>query len=78
LVCIDACKEGLGGGLMQEGHVICYESTNMNEHEQWYVTRNLELAMIVHALNMWMYYFFGRRLVLMIDHCGMEYLFNHS
>jgi hypothetical protein len=26
LVCTDACKEGLGGVLMQEGKVICYES----------------------------------------------------
>ena len=24
VVCIDACIEGLGGVLMQEGHVICY------------------------------------------------------
>jgi hypothetical protein len=28
LVCTDACKEGLGGVLMQEGKVICYESQN--------------------------------------------------
>jgi hypothetical protein len=28
LVCTDACKEGLGGVLMQEGKVICYESRN--------------------------------------------------
>jgi hypothetical protein len=26
LVCTDARKEGLGGVLIQEGHVICYES----------------------------------------------------
>ena len=26
VVCIDASKEGLGGVLTQEGHVICYES----------------------------------------------------
>jgi hypothetical protein len=25
-VCVDASKEGLGGVLTQEGHVICYES----------------------------------------------------
>ena len=28
LVCIDACKEGLEGLIMQEGHVIFYESRN--------------------------------------------------
>jgi hypothetical protein len=26
MVGIDACKEGIGGVLMQEGHVISYES----------------------------------------------------
>jgi hypothetical protein len=26
IVCVDASKEGLGGVLTQEGHVICYES----------------------------------------------------
>jgi hypothetical protein len=26
VVCTDACKEGLGGVLSQEGFVVCYES----------------------------------------------------
>ena len=25
MVCIDSCKRGLGGVLMQEGQVVCYE-----------------------------------------------------
>jgi hypothetical protein len=32
-VCVDASKEGLGGVLTQEGHVICYESHKLKEHE---------------------------------------------
>jgi hypothetical protein len=32
-VCVDASKEGLGGVLTQEGHVICYESRKLKEHE---------------------------------------------
>jgi hypothetical protein len=32
LVCTDACKEGLGGVLMQKGSVISYESRKLNEH----------------------------------------------
>jgi hypothetical protein len=32
-VCIDASKEGLGGVLTQEGHVICYESRKLKEQE---------------------------------------------
>jgi hypothetical protein len=32
LVCIDACKEGLGGVLTQNGHVIGYESRKFKEY----------------------------------------------
>jgi hypothetical protein len=53
IVCIDACKEGLGGFLIQNGHVICYESRKLKEHEIHCATHDLELATIVHALNMW-------------------------
>jgi hypothetical protein len=33
IVCLDARKEVLGGVLTQEGHVICYESQKIKEHE---------------------------------------------
>jgi hypothetical protein len=33
LVYTNSCKEGIEGVLMQEGHVICYESIKLNEHE---------------------------------------------
>ena len=41
LVCIDVWKERLGGVLMQEEHVIFYESRKLNEHEINYVTHDL-------------------------------------
>ena len=52
MVCTDACKEGLGGVLTQNGHVISYESRKLKEHERNYATHDLELASIIHALNM--------------------------
>jgi hypothetical protein len=76
LECTYACKEGLEGVLMQEGHVIFYESRKLNEHEINYVTHDLELASIVHALKMWRHYLLGRRFVLMTDHSGLKYLFD--
>jgi hypothetical protein len=76
LCALDACKEGLRGVLMQEGHVICYESRKLNKHEINYVTHDLELASIVHALKMWRHYLLGRKFVLMTDHSGMRYLFD--
>ena len=32
-VCTNANKEGLGGVLSQEGHVVCYESHKLKDHE---------------------------------------------
>ena len=53
LVCTDACNQGLGGVLMQDNHVVCYESRKLKEHEKNYATHDLELVTIVHALKMW-------------------------
>lgn len=56
--------------------MVYYESKKLNEHEQNYVTRDLELTTIIHALNMWRHYLLGRRFVLMSDHSRLRYLFN--
>jgi hypothetical protein len=76
VVCTDACKEGLGGVLGQNGFIICYESRMLKEHEKNYATHNLELAAIVHTLNKWRHYLMGRRFKLRIDHNGLKYLFD--
>jgi hypothetical protein len=52
VVYTDACKEGLGGVLTQNGHVIGYESRNLKEHERNYATHDLKLATILQALKM--------------------------
>jgi hypothetical protein len=75
MVCMDACKEGLGGVLSQNGHVICYESRKLKEHERLYATHDLELEAIVHALKMWRHYLMGKIFELRTDHCGLKYLF---
>ena len=36
LVCTNACKEGLGAMLMQNGHVIFYESHQLKDNERNY------------------------------------------
>ena len=64
-LCIDTCKGELGGVLMQDGQVVCYESRKLNEHEQNYPTHDFELAAIIHALKMWRHYILGRWFVLM-------------
>ena len=71
VVCTNAYGQGLGGFLMQDNHVICYESRKLKEHEKNYATHDLELAAIVHALKMWRNYLMGRRFELRTDHCGL-------
>jgi hypothetical protein len=75
VVCTDACKEGLGKFLTQNGYVISYESINIKEHERNYATHDLELVDIVHALNMWIHYLMGKIFELRTNHSGQKYLF---
>jgi hypothetical protein len=75
LVYTNGFKEGLGGFLMQYGHMILYESRKLNDTKH-YVTHDLELATTVHTLKMWRNYLLGRRFVFMIDQCGPKYLFD--
>jgi hypothetical protein len=76
IVCTDACKEGLGGVLGQNGFFICYESRKLKEHERNYATHDLDLAAIVHALRKWRHYFMGKRFEMRTDHNGLKYLFH--
>jgi hypothetical protein len=76
LVCTDACKEGLGGVLNQNGFVICYESRKLKEDENNYATHDLDLAAIVHALNKWRDYLMGKKFEPGIDHNSLKYLFD--
>ena len=61
---------------MQDNHVVCYESRKLKEHEKNYVTHDLKLAAIVHALKMWRHYLMGIKFELRTDHYGLKYLFD--
>jgi hypothetical protein len=76
ILCTDACKEGLGGFLSQNGFVVCYESNKLKEHERLYATHDLELVAIVHALKKWRHYLMGKRFELRTDHNGLKYFFD--
>jgi hypothetical protein len=57
----DACSQGLGCVLMQEGHVINYASRQLWKHELKYPTHDLELAAVVHELKIWRHYIMGTK-----------------
>ena len=56
--------------------MVCYELRKLNEHEWPYVTHDLELVVIIHALNMWRCHLLGSRFILMSGHDGLRYLFD--
>ena len=78
VVCTDACGQGLGGVLIQDNHVVCYESRKLKYHENNYATHDLELAAVVHVIKMWRHYLMGIKFELKIDHCGLKYLFDKT
>jgi hypothetical protein len=74
-VCTYACKEGIRGVPNQQDHVVCYESHKLKKHERNYVTLDLELATIVHALKMWRDYLIWRIFEIRTYHYGLKHLF---
>ena len=74
VVFTDACNDGLGGVLTKEEHVIAYESRNLKIHEENYATYDLELVVVIHALNMWCHHLIGRKFMLVTDNKGSKCL----
>jgi hypothetical protein len=74
----DACGTGLGCVLMQDNRVIAYASRALRPHEQNYPTHDLELAAVVHALNMWRHYLMGTHCNTYTDHKSLKYIFTQA
>jgi hypothetical protein len=74
----DASGQGLGCVLMQDGHMVAYASRQLRKHEMNYPTHDLELAVVVHALNIWMHYLMGKICELYTDHKSLKYIFTQS
>jgi len=71
----DASGIGLGCVLMQEGRVITYASCQLRKHEVNYLTHDLELAAIVHALKIVRHYLLGNLCNIYNDHKSLKYIF---
>jgi hypothetical protein len=71
----DVFGQGLGCVLIQDGHVVVYASRQLRKHEAHYVTHDLELAIVVHALKIWRHYLMGMRCELYTDHKSLKYIF---
>jgi hypothetical protein len=60
---------------MQDGQVVAYASQQLRKHEAHYLTHDLELAAIVHALKIWRNYLIRKRCELYTDHKSLKYIF---
>jgi hypothetical protein len=70
----DASGQGIGCVLMQDGHVLAYASWQLRKHEVNYLTHDLELATVVHALKIWVHYLMGKRCEIYTDHKSLKYI----
>jgi hypothetical protein len=60
---------------MQDGHVVAYALWQLRKHEVNYLTHDLELADVVHALKIWRHYLMGKRCELYTDHKSLKHIF---
>jgi hypothetical protein len=63
---------------MQDGHVVAYTSRQLRKHEVNYLTHDLELADVVHALKIWIHYLMGKRCGLYTDHKCLNVVHFHA
>jgi hypothetical protein len=71
----DASDQDLGCVLVQDGCVVAYASRQLMKHEVNYLTHNLKLAAVVHAIKIWTHYLMGKRCELYMDHKSLKYIF---
>ncbi|GKE19855.1 putative reverse transcriptase domain-containing protein, partial [Tanacetum coccineum] len=74
----DASNQGLGCVLMQRGKVIAYASQKLKIHEKNYITHDLELGVVVFALNIWRHYLYETKSVIYTDHKSLQHIFDRK
>jgi hypothetical protein len=55
--------------------VISYSSRQLRCHEEYYPSRDLELAALVMALRTWQHYILGNVVHIYTDHKSLKYIF---
>jgi hypothetical protein len=60
---------------MQDGHMVAYASRQLRKLEEHYLTHDLDLVDVVHALKIWRHYLMGKRCELYTDHKSLKYIF---
>ena len=68
----------MGCVLMQSGRVVVYGSRQLKNHENNYLTNDLELAAIVFALKIWRHYLYGKQFYVFSNHKSLKYIFTQQ
>jgi hypothetical protein len=77
IYCDTSCR-GLECVLMQEGQVVCYASRQLRKHEENYPKHDLELPVVVHALEIWRHNLIGHHCDIYSDHKSLKYVFTQD
>lgn len=63
---------------MQNKRAVAYESRQLRAHEANDPTHDLELASVVHALNIWRHYLNRNKCEVYTDHKSFKYIFTQK
>nr|GFA22339.1 putative reverse transcriptase domain-containing protein [Tanacetum cinerariifolium] len=74
VVYCDASLKGYGGVLMEREKVIAYTSQQLRNHEEDYMTHDLELDAVVFALRPRRHYLYGVKCTVFTDHKSLQYI----
>jgi len=74
----DASKAGIGAVLMHEGHLIAFISKSLGLKQQSLSVYEREMMAIIHGVNKWKHYLWGRHFHIRTDHISLKYLFHQK
>ncbi|GKD13248.1 putative reverse transcriptase domain-containing protein [Tanacetum coccineum] len=74
----DASIKVLGVVLMQRENVIAYTSRQLKIHEKNYTTHDLELGVVVFALNIWRHYMYGTKCTMFTNHKSLQHILDQK
>ena len=58
---------------MQDGHLVAYESRQLQDRERRYPVHEKEMTAIIHCLNVWRHYLIGNPFVVKTDNVTANY-----
>ncbi|KAE8708434.1 cytochrome P450 78A7-like [Hibiscus syriacus] len=74
----DASDFAIGEVLMQEGHLIAFESHKLNDTERRYTVQEKKMTTIIHCMQVWRHYLLGAHFTIKTDNVATSYFQTHK